>query len=111
MGSSPVDKKKQKAGWRSTVGQKEFYDVVAIALKHHGCAPQIADLLGSPFDHAVAFAPLRVDHFARAGDLETLFGARFGFKFGHFVTVSSGRRTPHEAAKGRNAGRAIGFKT
>jgi hypothetical protein len=67
------------------VRQTEFYDLVAIAFEQHGGAAQIPDLLIGPFDHSVAFAPLRIEHLACRGDLETLFGGGFGFKFGHFA--------------------------
>jgi hypothetical protein len=75
---------KRPAG-ASAVRQKEFYDLVAIALEQNIRAAQIPDLLIGPFDHSVAFAPLRIEHFACRGDLEPLFGGGFGFKFGHFA--------------------------
>jgi hypothetical protein len=79
--------KQQTAGGRGTsaVRQTEFYDLVAIAFEQHGGAAQIPNLLIGPFDHSVAFAPLRIEHLACRGDLETLFGGGFGFKFGHFA--------------------------
>jgi hypothetical protein len=63
----------------SAIRQKEFYDVVAIALEQNIRATQIPDLLVGPFDHSVAFAPLRIEHLACRGDLETLLGAGLGF--------------------------------
>jgi hypothetical protein len=69
----------------SAVRQKESYDLVAIAFEQNARAAQIPYLLIGPFDHSVAFAPLRIEHLACRGDLEPLFGAGFGFKFGHFA--------------------------
>jgi hypothetical protein len=78
----------------SAVRQKESYDLFAFAFGQHGGAAQITDLLVGPFDHSVAFAPLRIKHFACCRDFEPLFSGRFGFKFGHFASVSIERQPP-----------------
>jgi hypothetical protein len=78
----------------SAVRQKKSYDLIAIALEQNIRAAQIPDLLIGPFDHSMAFAALRIEHLACRGDLETLLGAGFGFKFGHFASVSAGGQAP-----------------
>src|SRR5262249_25043447 len=54
--------------------------------QHLGAA-MLADRLGRPLDHAVAFAGLLVLHLAGCRDLETLFGAGFCLQFGHLALL------------------------
>src|SRR5262245_40637418 len=46
-----------------------------------------ADRFRGPLDHAVAFAGLLVFHLAGCGNLEALFGARFGLQLGHLALL------------------------
>src|SRR3954452_23966352 len=92
---------------RSAVGQEEFLDVVAVGLEHHAGAAMVADLLVGPLDHAVTLAGPGGQNFAAAGDLEALFGARFGLQFGHLALLwrAGCRRgqSPPSAAMALNA--------
>src|ERR1043165_904876 len=80
-----------------SVRQPVLLHALAVGLEHAGGAAKLADLLFGPLDHAVTFARLGVQHLAGAGDLETLFRARFGLQFGHLALLS-----------GRNASRRPG---
>src|ERR1019366_1968319 len=88
----------QKYG--SAVRQKVFLDVVAVGLEQHAGAAMLADLLGGPLDHAVSFAGLLVFHLASGGDLEALFGARFGLQRGHFALLIGAWRDVKPARPG-----------
>src|SRR5215468_5454032 len=68
---------------RSAVGQPIFLHDLAVRLEQDARAAMVADLLGGPFDHAVALARVRRQNFSAAGDLEALLGARFRLHFGH----------------------------
>src|SRR5215813_977723 len=84
---------------RLAVRQPVFLDVVAVGLEQHAGAAMLADRLGGPLDHAVAFSGLLVFHLAGRGDLEALFSARFGLQLGHLALLIGVLRTsPH----GRN---------
>src|SRR5262245_43930327 len=72
---------------RSSVRQPVFLGVVALGLKQHVGAAMFADRLWCPLDHAVALAGLLVFHLAGRGNLEALFGARFGLQLGHLALL------------------------
>src|SRR5215475_16167607 len=71
----------------SAVGQKILFHVVAVGLEQHARAAQLADLLVGALDHAVALVRVRRHDFSAAGDLEALFGARFGLQLGHLALL------------------------
>jgi hypothetical protein len=60
---------------KSSVWQKIFDNIIAIAFEQHISAAQIADLLIRPFDHAMALARLGIKHFPSRSYLKALFGA------------------------------------
>src|SRR5512132_4128064 len=76
----------------SPVGQKEFFDLLAVGLEQHGGAAQLADLLVSALDHAVTLARLLVEHVPARGHFEALFCAGFGLELGHLALLCGGRR-------------------
>src|SRR5262249_19038871 len=80
---------------RSAVRQPVLLDIVAIGLEQHVSAAMFADRLRRPLDHPVALAGLLVFHLAGRGNLEALFGARFGLQLGHLaLLIDSSRGRP-----------------
>src|SRR5262245_34257999 len=84
----------KRPGNRSAVRQPVFLDVVAVGFEQHIGAAMFADRFGRPLDHAVALAGLLVFHLAGRGDLEALFGARFGLQLGHMALLIGARDSP-----------------
>src|SRR5262245_61009996 len=84
---------------RSAVRQPVLLDVVAVGLEQHVGAAMLADRFGGPLDHAVALAGLLVFHLAGRGNLEALFGARFGLQLGHLALLIG---SPRGGPAGRN---------
>src|SRR6476660_3495369 len=72
----------------------------------------VADLLGGPLDHAVALAGLLVFHLAGAGNLEALFGARFGLQLGHLALLigQRGKARPEMARRDKPLKRVLGIE-
>src|SRR3569832_148147 len=85
----------------SAVRHPVFLDVVAVGLEQHVGAAMLADRLGGPLDHAVTFAGLLVLHLAGCGDLEALFGARFGLQLGHLALLAA--RSADKPQRPKNA--------
>src|ERR1700752_4657929 len=92
---------------RSAVGQKVLFDVVAVRLEQDVGAAQLADLLLGPLDHAVALAPLGIQHLAGAGNLEALLGARFGLDLGHLALLCRSRPWPNARSAGDLLGMSV----
>ena len=65
----------KSGGMASAVWQKVFLHGVPVGFEQHRSPAQASDLLICPFNHSVAFAHLRMKHFAGCGDFETLLGA------------------------------------
>src|SRR6185437_2899192 len=89
---------------RSAVRQPVLLDVIAVGLEQHVGAAMFADRLGGPLDHAVALSGLLVFHLAGRGNLDELFGARFGLQLGHLaLLIGSLRRArwPEYALSGK----------
>src|SRR3954451_14240460 len=93
-----------RPGWNglrergSGVGQEIFLDVVAVGLEQHAGAPQLADLLLGPLDHAVALAALGVHHLPRGSHLEALLAPDLVFSLGIWLSCWPAGSAPMRGA-------------
>ena len=76
----------------STIGRERDHNPLLGDIDREAfVAAVLADLLLGPLDHAVTLAGHRGFDVALGGDLEALFGARFGLQLRHFASSLTAR--------------------